>query len=349
MLALLHRLLAGLTPSPPGPQSHSPHCHWSTRGKHVRGLRYAIGMSESHQLFTVTYDGWALEHHTIGINDFAESLLGLSGMMNAAMRVSDPGRPMPELSIKANRSGSFEVDLILATPGVAERMLDVLLSRESDALANGATLLGFVWGAVEIVRRGVHKIRSQHEVAPGRVRLTNADGETWTVDEESLFLAEDPKFRHALDRMTAPLEKPGFETITAVAPGHNDRLDVHESDRPALRAPEAQLPEPEEWRDDIMVIGVRFEDGGKWRLCNSEGTYFSAAVTDLGFLAQIAAREVSFASRDVLDATVTTTYHRTRSGSVTPTHTITKVHEHRPGAVQEEFDYEAEDPYDLDD
>jgi hypothetical protein len=64
--------------------------------------------------FTVRYDGPALADHTIPVTALAPALLSLSELFNVAHGIASTNATLPPaLEVRANREGSFAVDLVL--------------------------------------------------------------------------------------------------------------------------------------------------------------------------------------------------------------------------------------------
>lgn len=293
-------------------------------------------VAHDEQSFTLTYDGPALEHHVMSVEDFAPSLLAMARLFQDVQIIAAPDQPPAKLDIKATAGGSFIVDLIVSMPGILDHAVDVLLSREVQATLNAAGLFTCVSSAVGFLIWVKNKTGLRREsLEDGQVRITDATGSSIVIGEDALQAAQDAKVRSDAEAMTRPLTSEGLDSISFEGPAKEHKVVIRREDRDAFDIPD----QPEESLTDserevaLRVESPSFVDGNKWRVNDGENS-FHAAVGDLSFMTKVESGEEAFRANDTLMVNLRTEQRRNRRGAIQTTHTIQKVIRHIPGPQQ---------------
>lgn len=313
------------------------------RFRSVLGAKMAYVAEER---FTVVYDGPALAEHRMDARELAFALLGVTDALHASSRVLDPDAPLPGLSIRAMEPGSFRVEMVLADPGVMDRVKDLFFGAGAVATTGEAIVTTAIAAILFVKRMRGRRIRSRQPVAPGMVRVVLDDGET--IEQVPTAVVElflDALFRQGVQRLTAPLTLEGVDNVTVVQ-GMTEVVRVERSERAAFDVQPAEVADSTVLVDSTREVVLRpatvdFHGGTrKWRV-NDGDQELSVSVVDLAFLARVEANVESFTAGDVLRCDLRTIQRQTTDGAIRNEHTILRVHEHRPGPRQVPLPFES--------
>lgn len=282
--------------------------------------------------FTVRYDGPALADHTIPVTALAPALLSLSELFNVAHGIASTDATLPPaLEVRANREGSFAVDLVL----VANETVDLFSLREVVAAATAFTLLEPVVKALRYLQlsRRLGSEPETQELEPGQLRITWPDGTTFDGPSSTRDLAESMDFRRTAKQTLAPLEAGiGIDTLEIRSDDADveletlvlDREDAHDFDK---------LPSDDQVMSDVTrEVGLNplkpsFESGYKWWV--SDGTSrFWVTMHDLAFLQRVETSAEAFAAGDVLRCKLRSRQLRDDKGELRMEHTVLEVLDH---------------------
>lgn len=296
------------------------------------------------EYFSVTYNGPALDEHRIPVTELAPSLIALSEMFMVAHRLTGDGvSPPPSLDVRANREGSFAVELVLDATNAA---VDLFSQREVVATATGVTLLVPVVSALRYLRL-VARLGRQHtteELEPGLLRITWPDGTTFEGPPSAQRLADDMDFRRSARDTLAPVERrEGIDSVTIRA---EDPAIIEPITLDALYVRDLDVPPRD---DEVFAESVRevalnplkpsFEAEKKWYVSDGVSKFW-VTMHDLDFSQRVVASVETFGAGDVLRCRMRTRQLRNSDGGLTAEHIIEEVLEHlrRPPADSIQFD-----------
>lgn len=123
--------------------------------------------------FAITYDGPAVAGGRMSVQELAPSLIALSRAVQEAQHVLEPLGRQPSLDIHAMREGSFVVDLAL-TEGILQGAMDFLSGKETTAVVNLGSLVGYVLGAFTLTKWLRKKIARREDLPDGMVRIRDS-------------------------------------------------------------------------------------------------------------------------------------------------------------------------------
>lgn len=292
--------------------------------------------------FSVTYDGPAMEDHRIPVTELAPALLALSEMFMVAHQVvSDGVTPPPSLEVRANREGSFAVDLTLAV----DQVVDLLNSREAVASATGATLLAPVITALRYWRhlRQGQVVEFESAVDPGMIRINWPDGTVYEGPATTQDLADSMDFRRSARAAMRPLElDSGIDTMEIRPMAADDGepvlppivLDVDDA-----RSAEVIPSDDVVLSDSQRVVGLSplkasFESGYKWFVSDGQNRFW-VTMNDIAFLQRVETSAEVFSAGDVLICRVRSRQLRDYEGELRMEHIVLEVQQHlRAGPPQ---------------
>lgn len=302
----------------------------------------------SEERFVVSYDGPALENHTMNARDLARSVLAMSDAFHEAQRVLRSPAAPATLNIQAFNTGSFEVFMTLVE-GAQSSLLGLreLLNHESvDAGLNAVELGGLFWGAVKVLQkiRGRRFRLARTDDEPGRTTLTFENGETLAVASETVDLIRDVEFRRRLLEVLEPLKREGVDEFRVRGEGEVEPFEITSSE--VVYYEVRELPEEEDLGTIerpalLQLLGVEF-DTRKWRFTEG-GSPIWASIEDDGFRERIELQEVVFGSNDLLRVTLRTRQFKDREGRLKQDIAVVRVHEHIPGGQQLALDFDEPD------
>lgn len=272
-----------------------------------------MGVAPRRPEFVLTFEGVALETHSMAVADLAPALLALGEIFHEANLVSDPGAPSVGLEIRAFEGHSFEVTLSLAQPGPVQGILRLLTGQDTDALLNLIVLVTFTFGAIVWLWR--HRPARQERVAPGTTRSIAEDGTTLDIPSAVVALLQRPTVRKNAQRVVEPLRQEGVDTLK-IESGGVEPLVVAASEREAFDVP--TVPEvdlgSQQLAIPLTITTVNFAEGRKWRFSHGEEAFF-ATIEDEGFLKKVDTREETFAKGDILRCRVRLQDWQTETGT----------------------------------
>lgn len=290
--------------------------------------------------FRITYDGPALATHAMDVRELAPALLAAGDLLDAATRTLHGERVKAQTHVRASfRTGSFGIDFALATDWVL-KVRDLLAGETASAAANALEILaaiGFV------AHRGRHSLIAALKWLRGRriekVEMRDAtaklivEGESIEVELAVLALLRDLAVRQALDRMLAPLDRDGIDTLAC---GTDDTIveTVTKAERAWFFAPgvEDDLLLDEVRKMAFSIVSLAFKEDNKWRLYDGAAT-IHATISDQAFLARVDQNLETFAKGDSLICMVRVRQWQTASG-VRTEYEVVEVLEHRQAARQ---------------
>lgn len=300
--------------------------------------------------FLLRYDGPALTEHRMPVNELAPALIAMSELFMVAHRISDGAALPPSLDVRANREGSFAVELVLTPNDV----VDLLSQREAIAAATAVTLLGPVVGALAWLqgrrKNGGKTAETVSEVRPGVLSVKwNADGSTEVFTTSAARdLVEDMDFRRTAAAATGPLRQDrGIDTVEIRPTGESaeipsitlDRDDAVALDAPPLDGDSRVLS------DITRTVSLRplkpaLQTGFKWFVSDGSARFW-VTIHDLEFLQRVESSVESFSAGDILRCQMRERQlEDASSGDLKMERTVLEVIEHRRWPPPDGFEFD---------
>lgn len=292
-------------------------------------------MSRAH--VRLTYDGPALQMHTMDVRLLAPALLAFGDLCEETGRVLYGDTIRVHVEVRASfRTGSFGIDLSVV-PQLAQQLIGWFSSEGATAIANGKTILEVIGiggaGLIGLLRwlRG-RRIRRVETVPQGR-RIAVDDGDAIEVEERVLALLQRRSVREALQRVVEPIERDGVERL-AIGTDTDIKVLIERPEAAWFHAPapEDALLMEEERTIAFSIVGLSFREDNKWRLYDGQNTVY-VTIADQDFLQRVDRNLERFAKGDILLAQTRIAQWQTPQGLRTD-YTIVRVLEHRLGAEQ---------------
>jgi hypothetical protein len=294
--------------------------------RQLRGLGAMFRrMAEPNQAeFVVSYSGPAVDDGSMDVHDLAPALLGIGEAFREANRVLNGDRASVSVRVRSDfRTGSFEVDLEVVQ-SLYEHAKQLMLLAVAVKPLDLMTILGFIgWdvpGAIQILKR----LKGQKPVdatpkADGSVELhINGDGNVVVVNAPVARVLEDEAVRNALQRVVAPLERPGLDKLEVKQQGRVvatvEKNEARYFEPPVIDIPDKPLLDT---ISDAVVQVIRpsFKEKLAWTFSDGE-SQFSATIEDARFLEQVDRRQVVFAADDAMKVRLRVITKRTAGGKL---------------------------------
>lgn len=291
-------------------------------------------MSSSARL---TYDGPALQAHTMDVRTLAPALLAFGDLCEETGRALFGPQVTTRVEVRASfRTGSFGIDLSV-TPQLLQQVMGLLTGQHATAVANGAAILGAIGatggGLVAALRWLRNRRITRIEAVPGGRRIVTEDAEQLVVEEQTIVLLRSRQVRVHLQAVLEPLSRDGVERVALSGDAGVDAV-IERAEAPWFQVP---LPEDVLLGDQVRpmsfsIVGLSFKEDNKWRLSDGQNTLF-VAIADAEFVSRVDRNLVRFAKGDIIVAETRIAQWQGGEGLRTE-YTILRVLEHRPGQAQ---------------
>ena len=277
------------------------------------------------------YKGPAVDDGSMDVYAAAANMVAFSDYVVTATKHLY-GNVEVRAEVKAFQHGSFETDLIFQVIGFGTTLLTTNPDIQGvlTAVKESVDLFKFLKG------HPPHKV--EHIDQSNNVNVTNVNGDVIVVQTESLNLTMDERAgKAAAQFVMQALSRPGMEKVEVRSEGHQIATAAQE-EATFFHAIPNEIPIVEQ----IIQIGLTIQEpsfkdgiGHKWTMWDGE-TSLQYAMEDEDFIARIDKGE-SFRKGNVLICDIKVT--QTQTGSkLKIQRTIIKVHDHKDGHEQAEFD-----------
>ena len=292
------------------------------------------------EIFSVEYDGPALETGRMDVRDLAPALLALGTLCDEANALLNGDKAKVSLQVRADfKRGSFDVHLNLIV-SLLEQAKNFLLGTPKDA-KDILELLGFygtaAYGAIKGVTKlaktvGKRKVRDVKALGDGTAELLVDTNETLIVDESTWRLYRKSTVAIALEHIVEPLHEEGVEEFRVV----KDRQPVEtiaKADLVAFEGIRENIDDPnlvnESTVDRVFeVITGSKTPGYIWRLSDGSDV-ITAHINDPNFFEKMERGDEIVSLGDLLHVRIRTV--TTRDGTKLKTvNTVIKVLKHTP-------------------
>jgi len=294
-------------------------------------------------VFRVTYDGPALAASEMDARELAPALLAIADLLEASTRTLSGGTAKPQINVRGSfQTGSFHIDFALATNLLAQ-LKGIFSSNAASATANGLAILGALGfvakqgasGLVQLIQwmrgRAIKRVEIDGDRA---LVILEENDDTLEIELAVLRLWRSIAVREALDRVLAPLDRPGVDLFAAGEDDGEPVARITGDQRAWFRAPAAadELLLDDTRRMAFSIVSLAFKEDNKWRLYDGAAT-IHATIADAAFLSRVDQNLVSFSKGDVLICDVRVQQWQASTGARTE-YTVVEVLEHRPAARQ---------------
>lgn len=286
----------------------------------------------------LTYDGPALQAHTMDVRLLAPALLAFGDLAEEAARTLWGEQVSVKVQVKASfKTGSFGVDLSVSQQ-LMQQLIGLLSGEGATAVANTKSLLGAIGGLIGALQwlRG-RQPRSVEAAAEGRRRLVCDGGDALEVEEHTIALLRSLRVREHLWQVVAPIKGEGVDTV---ALGTDERLGMviyREQAAWFVPPPAGETVVHEDERTmAFSIVSLSFKEGNKWRLSDGNVTAF-VEVADQDFLSRVDRNLVRFAKGDILIGQTRISQRLMPDGNLRTDYTLLRVQEHRAGTPQLEL------------
>jgi hypothetical protein len=291
--------------------------------------------------FQLAYDGPAVREGSMDVYDLAPALLGIGDLVRDANRFLNQDRADVSVQVESDfQHGSFEISLMVDQTVLAQAKEMLFAGSISEAkellmlLFGTTSVAGAVVGAIKIYKMLKGKKPEAASIKIDNSQTTIINNIAVEARTANLYLNDD--IRSQLDRVVAPITKPGFDKME-VRKNKAVLEELRKADLPdrLLESGEASSQDSlVNSREAFLSVETANFAKGKWRF--SDGTAkFNAQLNDPAFRQHIDSREEGFFSGDTLRVSLTTTQTVKPDGKIQTTYSIDKVLEHRHGPTQE--------------
>jgi hypothetical protein len=301
-------------------------------------------MSSAH--IRLTYDGSALEMHTMDVKMLAPSLLAFGDLCEEVTKIVFGESVSTKVEVKASfQTGSFGINLSV-TSHLLQQLKTLFSGKDVSAIINGEELLKIIIGGsivgvssikglIAVIRwLKNRKIKNIEILANGNRRIIVDDGESLDAEENIINLLRSREVRTNLQRVIEPIETEGINTLSF---GDDEKIAI------ILKKEEAQwfhvplsedIPLSNELRImSFSIVSLSFKEENKWRLSDGNNTMY-VTISDLEFLNKVNLNMIRFAKGDILIASTRIAQWQTADGGLKTEYIIEHVIEHRLGTVQ---------------
>lgn len=260
-------------------------------------------MAKAEAQVSLVYRGDAVDDGLMRVEDLAPAMVGTARAFRRAQHVATGGNgPMPEVHVRALRTGSFAVDLVLVEGSIIRDALDLLSGDESTAVVNLGFYVTVALGAIKLIKTGFNRRFRSREESEQNVTITYEDGTSIRVPLASERLSEDPEFTEAARDIVAPMEHEGVSEVEFITA--DEQLTVTRDERAAFVPTRVVEGVEESFVDmSLSLTTVSFNDGNKWRVNDGSGSFF-VDIADDDFAERVRTGAEAFAKGDVIRSRV---------------------------------------------
>ena len=281
--------------------------------------------------FTLSFEGPSLSNNRMSVRELGPSLVALGDLFDRASAVSYTDTVSVDLTVTANRPGSFEIDLAVDMIRFASTMFDPTL------VTSARFLMGVALTTISTIkwRRGNDRqAADQREFIRAKVQDVEfeAAGSPETIHRAIDLvdnLSQDQTFGQASRRVLEPLSRDGIDRADIK---RDDNLwdSIVEDDLPAFGArQEPTIISDITFRNPrLVVIGPYLGPrNNQWKFRDSDGTN-PYAMMDEDFARQARDGNRPFRADDILDCEVRQLIESDSRGRIITHREIVHVHNH---------------------
>ncbi len=286
--------------------------------------------------FKISYDGQALQNHSMDVRDLAPSLLALGKLFDEANHILNGEKTSVKLQVRAHELGSFEI-LFELYQSLGNQLSHFLTSDFVISALNLKELILTGTAGVVSLFALIKKLKGKNpdkltDLGNGMIRIETAN-EKIDIPLNLLRLYQDVAVRQATEEILRPLEKEGIEYFKIKEKNKIVEI-IAKEELNSFITPE--LPDEKivvsETEAAYSIVSLAFKEDNKWRLHDGNST-ISVTISDSEFKEKVDHNVISFAKNDILRCKIKVTQWKTSAGLKTD-YEVLKVIEHIPAAKQ---------------
>ncbi len=259
---------------------------------------------KSEQHFRVTYDGPALEAHTMDVRELAPALLAMADLLKAANAELHGDTADVRIAVRASfKEGSFGIDMLFSQDMLTQ-LVELFSGKEASATANAIQILSGLGllggGLIGFLRwqkgRKIDRIEQRSNKA-----FVYVSDESLEIDLVTLRLLKNRRVRLELRNVLRPLDTDGIDSFSTSTSAGLAEIII-KSELPYFFPPaDGELPLSDSTFSGLLlkVESAVFKDGNKWRFTDGSRSFY-ASLEDAEFMARVESGEERFGKADVL-------------------------------------------------
>ena len=284
------------------------------------------------------------------VRELAPSLLALGDLIQASNRILNRERASVLLQVKGEfKTGSFPVGLVVdQSLSIIDYAKELLLQYPQIKDAKDILEILFFYvglpvsGALSVIKFLKwlkNRVPNQSQIVFNTESMAvtiNLDGESKAVTKDVYDIAMSPQAREAIDRMVAPLKRPGIDTLDISETEDGEPVEqISKDDLGALTFEQLEGETLlDTTRDSVLaIIRLSFKPEHKWGFSDGSSK-ISAKILDFRFWDQIQRGEVKFSKGDQILVRLRTRSYRTPTGDLKSEHFVVEVVRHIARASQ---------------
>lgn len=294
-------------------------------------------MSDSNAAFQLVYDGTALASHEMDVKDLAPALIAMADLLEEANRSLNGNAVKVQINLKATEPGSVDIHLVIQqVRNIIGATVSLFAGTDVTAAVNAQALFQMVLNLFRAVKwQGGKTIQSVTRLEGEGFKLELPSGDFKIISESEFSLFKSFTVRRKLEAVVrTPLSRTGVDKVSLIPETQTERVEVTKEEADYFLAPEAgdEFIDEQEITTTLQIIGLSFQDGGKWRFTDGNAPFF-AEILDKDFLTKIERNEASFSKSDFLKVVLIRRQSVGDSGIKTD-YVIKNVIEHKSAARQ---------------
>lgn len=292
---------------------------------------------------TIVYDGDGVRAGAMDVDALAPSLLAAGTLLRKVNYILNGENTHVNLKVRSDfRRGSFDVRLVV-DQGLLEAAKTFLA--QHPAISDAKELLEIVFfyaglpiGLFKLIKKMSGKKPERVEFREGGdIVILSLGTEKVEVNKATFQLYSDPEVRRAADRLVAPLNSEGVDTLEIRRENEVERITKDEADSfnfSELEGEKLLDNASEAW---LSIIALSFKPEHKWRFSTGAAT-ITAEMKDEDFWAGVHKRTTPFFEGDQLLVILRTITVRDEKGTLRTRYAVEKVLKHVKAPNQSTFD-----------
>lgn len=281
------------------------------------------------EIFTVKYDGQALDNHEMDVAVLAPALMSLGKLTKAISEIASNGHYTATLSVKGNvKSGSIEIELVTQAVSLLKQMQDMFTGESATAIANFFGVATGISGALAGIYALILRTRG---ASPSKVEkqgdtvIMHFESHSETVHHAVYHIYNNYEIRNHIYETLKPLDEQGI-TEFSIIQGQETLVKVDESQLSNFVPNNITTPLNENISEKILVLeGISFKEKNKWSFHDGQNS-IKAIILDDDFLTEVDNGK-RFAKGDWLKVQLKT-IQTEEAGKLKSSHEVIKVLEH---------------------
>jgi hypothetical protein len=284
--------------------------------------------NDNHTEFTITYEGVALQTHSMDVRYLSPALLSLSNLFDESNRVLNGDNTNIRLHVKAHEAGSFEILFDLSQSFGAQVSNFLTGNFVTSAINLKEIILGGSISLIGLIKWLKGKKPHKYEDLKNGYCRIEFEGKIEDFPLELMRLYQEISVRTAIKKILEPLEEDGIESFT-VSENKKTIQQIKKEDLDYFIVPSIEDEKINEFEKEAAysIISLTFKESNKWRLFDGNST-INVLIKDAAFLEKVEKSQISFTKGDILICRVKTVQWETLEGLKTE-YELLKVLEHK--------------------